>query len=400
MHQVLEPLGYHHQVARRLREVEPATWSAFASMLGGAADVLHEPAPDPDQAAELHGVLARTAYRLDESAYPGVHAAARRAACALEIDVPIGVHQLEGSTGANATMHHLPGEVVITLGGNLLELLSDDELCAVLGHELAHRALWTAEDGAYLVADRLLEALVVDARTPPAFLETARRWSLATELFADRGALRACGDLGVTVSALAKVATGLSVVDAAAYLVQASAASPEAGSLRGSHPETVLRAWALERWSIEENDRGVQLLLSPGIDLDRLDLIDQQRLELLTRRLVGAAVASPELRGDAVVGHARRFFPDLEPSTVIDPPGDDALTASTRRYLAYVLLDLATIDPDAGDPELLAALRLADRHGLRAGLAEAIEREGVVGRRGLAGLLSAAAPAPTGAVPG
>jgi hypothetical protein len=402
VHEVLEPLGYHRQVARRLREVEPVTWSAFESTLPASADLLHEPGAGSDEAAELHRVLARTAYRLDDAAHPRVHAAAQRAASALEIDVPIGVHQLEGSTGANATLHHLPGEVVITLAGNLLDLLSDDELCAVLGHELAHRVLWTADGGSYLVADRLLDALSVDARTPLAFLETSRRWSLATELFADRGAVRACGDLEVTVSALAKVATGLSVVDAAAYLAQAGSAAPEAGSLRGSHPETVLRAWALERWSVEESDRAAHLLLGPGIDLERLDLVDQQRLELLTKRLISAAQAAAELHGDAVAIHARQFFPDLEPWAVGDEPATDVLSTATRRYLAYVLLDLATVDPDAGDPELLACLRLADQYGIKTELAEAIEREGVVGQRALTALVSAATPATAhpGGMPG
>jgi hypothetical protein len=403
---VLEPLGYHQQVARRLQQCEPASWAAFVGMVtapGSGTD---------DEAAELHRVLARTAYRLEEAAHPQVHTAARRAAAALDIDVPIAVHQLEGSTGANATLHHLPGEVVITLSGNLLELLSDDELCAVFGHELAHRLLWTAGDGGFLVADRLLDALAVDARTPAAFLETARRWALATELYADRGALRACGDLSIAVGALAKVATGLSVVDAAGYLAQATAAAPEAGILTGSHPETVLRAWALERWAFEESDRAAHLLLRPDLDLDRLDLPDQHELEARTRRLVGAAVADPALCGDDTVALARAYFPDLEPgpdlgpsaSAAVVPPtqhgseaGTDVLAASTRRYLAYVLLDLATVDPDAGEPGLLAALRLAGAHGVAAELGEAIDREGLAGRRALAALLHAAVAGPAGA---
>ena len=436
MHVVLEPLGYHQQVARRLMQCEPASWAAFADMLGPASerigaypsastpapvpDLLHEPATgsDPaaaddetaDEAAELYRVLARTAYRLDEATHPQVHAAARRAAAALDIGVPIAVHQLEGSTGANATLRHLPGEVVITLSGNLLDLLTDDELCAVFGHELAHRLLWTAEGGRYLVADRLLDALSVDPRTPAAFLETARRWALATELYADRGALRACGDLSIAVSALAKVATGLSVVDAAGYLAQATAAAPEAGSLNGSHPETVLRAWALERWGFEESDRAAHLLLRPELDVDRLDLPDQHQLEARTRHLIDAAITDPALRGDDTLALARKYFPDLEPAaatptaatpvtTAATTSGTEVLAGSTRRYLAYVLLDLATVDPDAGEPGLLAALRLAGAQGVAAELGEAIDREGLAGRRAPAALLETAAALPSTAGP-
>jgi hypothetical protein len=40
------------------------------------------------------------------------------------------------------------------------------------------------------------------------------------------------------------------------------------------------------------------------------------------------------------------------------------LTAATKRYLCYLLLDLATADPEAGDAGLIASLAVARRSGL------------------------------------
>jgi hypothetical protein len=40
------------------------------------------------------------------------------------------------------------------------------------------------------------------------------------------------------------------------------------------------------------------------------------------------------------------------------------LTGATRQYLCYLLLDLATADPELGDDGLIASLRVARRAGL------------------------------------
>jgi hypothetical protein len=269
---------------------------------------------------------------------------------------------------------HTADEAVIALSGTLLDLLDDGELTAVLGHELAHRVLWTAQDGRFLVADRLLDALRHDPRTPTAYLETGRRWNLATELYADRGALLACAALPTAISALVKIGTGLAEVDAAAFLAQAEAADPASGSRAPTHPETVLRARALARWWSDED--ATATVLAPGLDLDALDLIDRERLERLTRELIEDALAVPTVRTDAVLAHAHQFFPGLEPAVRTTPAAvPPQATEATRRYLAYVLLDLATVDPDLDDAGLTAVRSLADRVGLGPALAEAITRE-------------------------
>ena len=361
-------VAYHREVAARLRTLEPASWSAFAQAAARA------------DRGDLDDRLVRGAYRLDPAAHPDVAAAAATAAAALGVTVPVSTHQLEGADGANAALLFVPDEAVVTFSGGLLGLLGPGELTAVLGHELAHHVLWTQDDGSYLVADRLLDALALDARTPALWLETARRWALATELAADRGALLACGDLRTAVAALVRTTTGLASADPDAFLAQARRVDPGEGVRPGrSHPETVLRAWALEAWSraAGEGDEAVALVLGPGLDVEAPDLVDRERLETLTRRAVEAMLAVPSVATDAVLAHARLFFPDVAaaPGAGATFAVPSSATDATRRYLAYVLLDLATVDPDLEDGGLRAALALAASTGLGTAVRDAVARE-------------------------
>jgi hypothetical protein len=353
------PTTYHRAVAEQLRRREPAAWAAVAEAARGNAG---DPADGPG--AALQNELLRSAYRLEPASHPQVQQATERACAVLGVRVPVTLWQLEGDPHPNATLLHRPGEAVIAFSGGLLPLLTQDELTAVVGHELSHHLLWSWQDGALLVADRLLDAVAADARTPAAYLETARRWGLATELAADRGGLRACGDLRVAVAALVKTATGLPSVDPDAFLAQAAAVDPADGVRPGrSHPETVLRVGALARWASDpaDGDAALAALLGSGLDLDRLDLTERDQLEELTRHTVKAMLAAPGMAGEAVLAHARLFFPDLAaaPAAADTVPVPAQASEATRRYLCYVLLDLATVDPDLEDAGLAEARTVA-----------------------------------------
>jgi hypothetical protein len=379
--QELVPLAYHTDIAARLEALEPRGWAVFARAAGQPASGTTHAAGGEEVTLgdDLEAQLLRHAYRMEPEAHPRVHAAARRAGDALGISVPITIYQLEGADGANAALAYRPNEAVIALSGNLLALLGDDELVACFGHELAHHRLWSGDGSRLLIADRFLAALGIDAATPPSYLETGRRFDLATELYADRGSLVACGSLEVAISSLVKVVTGLSDVDPAAYLRQARDAHPERGAAGDTHPETVLRAWALERWaSSADGDGAVRVLLSPGLDIERLDLVDRERLETLTRRLVMDVVASDRMRTDALTAHARQFLVELRatPQAVaIDARVPADASPETRRFLAYVLLDLATVDPDLGDESMIECLAVAREAGIDAAFGEVARKE-------------------------
>lgn len=370
------PLAYHRDVATILERENPVAFGSLRPM---------GPATDLDQ------LLLRQTYRVDAVAHAEVHAAVQRAADALGVVVPIELYVDERGQGADAELVFVPDRAVLILTGATLNLLDPDELCAVAGHELAHHVLWTAEGGRYLAASRLLDAAESDARTPSEYLETARRYRLATELYADRGAMLACGSLTTAVAALVKVVTGLATVDSAAYLRQAAEVDYSVPSAGSTHPETVLRAWALQEWAERGPgaDAMVAAALGPPLDLDLLDVLGQDRLVEVTRSLVWMLVADDAVRSDEALDLARRFGVVVgETPVVTDLPTE--LSAETRTYLAAVLLDIATADDEGGADDLGAVLALARRVGLGDELLGMIRDELDPGERAMARVLASA----------
>ena len=320
----------------------------------------------------------RTAYRLDRTLNSAVHDAAHVAATRLGLDCPIEIYAYDGGPKANASLIYVPDRAVLLISGSLPARLSADELAAVAGHELAHHVLWSAGAGRYLAASRLLDAAEADARTPSEYLETARRFRLATELYADRGGLVGSESLGATISGLLKIDTGLAQVDVDAYLRQASEVDFSVGSAGTTHPETVLRAWALHQWAELGDDAEplVGAALAPSLDLADLDIVGQDELAALTAQLVSALVGPSAYGGEEVEDLATRYGVTDRGGPVPDRYGA-RITAETRRYLAAVVVDFATADPDGGD----AALSRAIGMGARLGLATQVER--LLGELGL-----------------
>ncbi len=373
------PLPYQRAVADLLEAEHPKASFALRPAPGASSD-------------ELRQLLVRTTYRLDAQAHPQVHAAVQRAATALGITVPVEVYADDAGRGNNAELIYVPDRAVLVITGTLLGLLGPDELCSVAGHELAHHVVWGLDGGRYLAAARLLDAADRDARTPSEYLETARRYRLATELYADRGAFTAVGSLAPVVAGLVKITTGLSEVDVDAYLRQAAEVDLSIPSAGTSHPETVLRAWALQQW-VERGDAAeddIAASLAPQLDLGSLDILGQDRLAVLTRELVAAVLAIDSLRSDDLTELAEHFgvaAPGPAPASGFAA----ALAPETRGYLAAVLLDFATADPDASADVLATVLALARRVGLDRELDKMIDADLDLGDRGRAGVRARAA---------
>lgn len=151
----------------------------------------------------------------------------------------------------------------IVLHTSLLDLLSDDELQAVIAHELGHlkcdHAVWlTAANVLALGTVSLLP--IVSATVEDAVM----RWLRAAELSCDRAALLVVQDPKVVVSSFMKLAGGsgrfASELSVDAFLQQAksyeqASSSPLGWYLRNaqnralSHPLPVLRAAEIDTWS-------------------------------------------------------------------------------------------------------------------------------------------------------
>lgn len=372
----LAPLPYHQTIVDYLRHHEPEVWAWAGARATGA-----------EQRDALRAALLRDTYRIERDAHPAVHAALDQALARLGIDAPATLYQSPGQD-MNAAIFYVPGEVHIMLQGPLLERLAQDELLAVLGHELAHYLLWSRDKGNLLVADRILHDSLASGGAMASHHETYRRYALHTELFADRGAAVAAGAVAPAVSALVKIQTGIGTVDAAAYLRQAAEieAQEAQASQAYSHPETFIRARALALWCEGAPDLHAWLdtRLHGPLTLERLDLPGQQQLQRLTRGFIAHFLADASLASDALLAQVRLLFPDWSAAeAALLPPQPGTAPAGGATYWNALLIDLALADPDQQDNALLRAGRLARELGTFDGFEANLRRDVAMGKREL-----------------
>ena len=217
---------------------------------------------------------------------------------------------------------------------------------------------------------------------PPSHEQTARRYQLYTEIFADRGSLCVTGDVNPVVAGLVKTQTALSQVSAPGYLKQADEIFAKGSvSIEGlSHPEAFIRARALSLWQAQ-GDRSTATIadmIEGAAVLEDLDLVGQERLTLGTRRLLERFLQPKWFQTPAVLGHARLFFDDFQPAPSRDAGACDGLKpaeAKVGEYLCYVLLDFVSADRDLEDLPLVAALELSRQLELDAQFEKLAARE-------------------------
>lgn len=392
----LEPTRFHRALVETLRELEPGLWQWFASDRFGKG-----------YADGVRVELLRSTYRVPSEDQSALYAIANEVRVAFDLDAPLTIYQSQEDGSLNAGLLFVPGEIHLVLRGPLTKTLDERELRALFGHELAHYELWTREGGIHRIAGALIEHVAASPRAAPSHIQTALRHRKWTEIYADRGAFAASDDVVASVALLVKVTTGLSEVNAEAYLAQAEEVLGEVPkdsrrSRSDTHPESVVRAWALARWANgERDDAHFRPLVEGPRTVEALDLLEQRELTSLTREVIRAIVAPEVMRTECVMTHARRFFPD-ETFAAGSPPVALQLEPSIAEYFAYVLLDFAVIDPDLEDEGLAWMTRAARELGLRDAFQKVARKElrlsaatfGAIEHRGveLARTLEPAAP--------
>jgi hypothetical protein len=356
----LEPTPYHRALVDYLRSQEQELWKWFASAQA-----------KKDYTEALRLALLKATYRLDAEGHPELAHATEEAKAALGLGFPVTLYQAQQSSDLNAALYFIPGEGHVVLSGPLLATLNPAELRSVLGHELAHYLLWQQDGGDYLVADRLLQAIADDPRAAPSHGQSAHRYRLYTEIFADRGSLAVTRDLHSVVSGLVKVETGLNQVSGASYLRQADEvfAQSKVKTEGLSHPETFIRARALRLWSANgaELEREVSAMIEGNGE--ELDLVGQKRSTELVRRLLEQFLRPKWFQTDTTLAHARMFFNDFAPATNDDPRLETELATAgvkCREWLGYILLDFVVVDPELEDVPLACAWEWAKRLGMEA----------------------------------
>lgn len=356
----LEPLPYHLEVREYLKSRERELWTWFASAQAKA-----------DYTENLRLELLKSTYRLAREGHADLYANLDEAKAKLQLDVPVTLYQAQNTSELNAVLFFIPEEGHIVFSGPVFNLLNAEEIKSVLGHELAHYHLWRRDGGEFHIADRLLQAVSHDPRAAASHEQTARRYQLYTEIFADRGSLCVTGDVNPVVAGLVKIQTGLAQVSAAGYLKQADEIFAK-GSVTTeglSHPEAFIRARALTLWQEKRENATAQIVdMIEGVaTLDELDLPGQGAMAGKTRRLLEYLLQPKWIQTPAVLGHARLFFDDFKPSATRNPatleelkPGDQ----KTAEFFCYLLLDFVTADPELDEIPLAAAPQVCELLGL------------------------------------
>jgi len=369
-----EPLSYHQQVVDYLMQFEPEVW-AWASSQQSRAEHLEQ----------VRAGLLRDTYRLEAAAHLDVYSLLEEAMRRLGITAPVTLYQAGGQE-MNAALVFVPDEVHIVLQGPLLERLSAPERLAVFGHELAHYVLWSLNNGAFLVADRILNDALGAQAASHSHRETFRRYALHTELYADRGGAVAAQALEPAISMLVKVETGIADPNPAAYLRQAAEIDAlETGvSVGVSHPETFIRARALQLWwqNAENLEHWLEAKLIGPLALARLDLPGQLKLQRLTRGFLTYFLSDVALRSEPLLNQVRMSFPTWSADETAVPAAEFAgVDDSVREYLNALMLDLALVDPDMQDAALSRAMKVADELGSGEALLINLKRDAHLGKR-------------------
>jgi hypothetical protein len=353
----LAPHPYLLEVRDVLRTGEPGRWSWFAS---------DEWTADYVEAVRLE--LLKATYRMEPASQQALYAIGARAASALGLDVPVTFYQAQDDGAMNAGLYFVPGEAHIVLRGRILSTLREEEIAALVGHELAHYQLSTCEGGSLRIATEVIESIASHPGASPSHLTTALRMRRYAEIYADRGSHLVTSNPTDIVACLVKVNTGLTEVDPAAYMRQAEEIfAKKTVSAQGlSHPETFVRARAIALWHERgaEAEAEISAMVQGARSLDSLDLLDQRVLTDSTRQVIEGLLAPAWFRSDAIVAHARSFFPELKEPHASDPLDAGELDKSVQEYLAYVLLDFAVVDEALGEAALLHSFRHADAMGI------------------------------------
>jgi len=91
-------------------------------------------------------------------------------------------------------------------------------------------------------------------------------------------------------------------------------------------------------------------------------VLEQIEVTQQTRALLGRVLAPAWFRSDAVLSHARAFFPE-EDATSFPALEAQPLHASIVDYLGYVLLDFAMVDEALGEVALAHTWTVAEAVG-------------------------------------
>lgn len=340
---MLQALPYHLKVRDYFAQ-QTKTWNFFAAQK-----------TKEEQLAQYKTELLKNTYKFDVHADAAIYEKVHIAKTKLGLEqLPVTVYQAQYTDEMNASIVFLDNEAHIVFSGRITQLLDDNELLAILAHELTHIKLYSMLQGELETAERIIMAIAGNYNSEPAYFETARLYRLYTEIFCDRGAYTVVEDTEPVITSLVKIATGLDKVSAESYKKQAQEILASGSDLKAaavSHPENYIRTRAIQLWHEKQDAAEDEIInMIEGItDLDQLDVFKQKEIALLTRRFLQLFLKPTWFQTALVTSLARQYFSDFifDEAAVLEDDLRNTIAqshSSIKDYLAYVLLDFALVD--------------------------------------------------------
>ncbi len=358
----LVPFEYHKKLRDHFKN-KKKTWDWFA-----------EDDNKNQQIEEFRSNLLKNTYRLDRESHEKLYLLIDEARAILAIDAEVTLYQENNSVQLNAGISIIEKEAHIVLSGNLLSLLSDDELKALLAHELSHYLFYKVDDEEFEITQRIVLALANDSRSEDAIIETARIFQLYMELFCDIGSLKVCKDFKTVVQMLVKLNTGLSQVNAESYLAQAKeiVRSDSTSTQNNSHPESYIRCLALKQYQDNPLDyiSNIKKLIEGELDLNQLDIFEQVDMQKHTRHLLQLLLVPDWMNSSAITSLSKQYFSDFYRDVRGIAVADlakilESARFSVKSYIAYVLLDFSMADKDMEGAPMGYTLELSELLGIK-----------------------------------
>lgn len=351
---------YHKNLAQHFKK-QQKTWDWFSNVNYVKEEI-----------ATFKQALLKHTYRLSPDSEANIYKLIEQAKTELGIQKNVIVYQELNSFESNARVFDISDdsnqEINIIISGKLLSMLTQQELLAVFAHELSHIVFYQLDNGDYDVTSRIIRSIANDPRSSDVMLETARLYQLYIELFCDRGALQVVKNMDTVIEALVKVGTGLNKVSAKNYLKQAHEIFAQAeqigntGSSQYSHPETFIRARALQIVQNKEDDSDDDRMICSMIDanwsMNKLDIFKQASLQDTTKTMLQLMCKPKWMQTQNVLALCRQYFPrfvfaegtlnqGVQTAVVIEQTLEawfDNVDDSIREYFSYVLLDFCYTD--------------------------------------------------------
>lgn len=337
-----------------------------------------------EQLREFKTDLLKNTYKFDDAVDTALYEKVNLAKAKLELPIPVTLYQAQNAEEINASIVYVGGESHIVFSGKIIQILSDEELLAIIAHELSHVKLYTQLNGDVEVADRVITAIANHQGSTPAHYETARLFKLYTEIFCDRGAYIVTNNYAPIISSLVKISTGLPSVNADSYIKQAEeifSADADTKTSGISHPENFIRARAIWLWHSKGNEAEpiIKQMIEGNVNLEELDIFRQHQIASITEQFIQLLLQPKWMQTPQTIALGKQYFGNLQLNKAPDKLGlvtqVENVHNNLRDYLAYVLYDFSTVDKALENLPLGYCFFLADEFKLDKAFANAVKKE-------------------------